>query len=75
MTDANTMTCPSELTASELDAVAAGAASLVNVSNLNIPVNANVPVIAAVGATVLGGTSNALATLPGGNTFTPAPFG
>jgi hypothetical protein len=67
------MTCPTELNAAELDAVAAGA-PLVNVSNLNIPVNANIPVVASVAAAVLGGTASSLATLPS-NTFTPASYG
>ena len=64
---------PSELDAAELDSVAAGQA-LINVSDLNVPVNVNVPVVASVAANVLGGTASSLATLPT-NTFTPAPFG
>jgi len=50
-------TRPTELNDAELDAVAAGEA-LINVSDVNVPVNA------AVAATVLGGTAGALATQP-----------
>jgi hypothetical protein len=49
---------PTELSAAELDAVAAGQA-LINVSDVNVPVNA------AVAANVLGGSAGALATQPG----------
>lgn len=49
---------PTELSASELDAVAAGQA-LINVSDVNVPVNV------AVAANVLGGSAGALATQPG----------
>jgi hypothetical protein len=49
---------PTELSATELDVVAAGQA-LINVSDVNIPVNA------AVAANVLGGSAGALATQPG----------
>jgi hypothetical protein len=51
-------TQPTELNASELDAVAAGEA-LINVSDVNVPVNV------AVAANVLGGSAGALATQPG----------
>jgi hypothetical protein len=51
-------TQPTELNAFELDAVAAGEA-LINVSDVNVPVNA------AVAANVLGGSAGALATKPG----------
>jgi hypothetical protein len=57
-----TQNLPVELTGAELDAVAAGD-PLINVSDVNV--NANIPVNAAVAATVLGGTSGAVATLPG----------
>ena len=56
-------TSPTELSADELDAVAAGEA-LINVSDVNVPVNV------AVAANVLGGAANALATQPG--TIKPA---
>jgi hypothetical protein len=52
---------PAELTAAELDAVAAGD-PLINVSDVNA--NVNVPVNAAV-AVAVAGVAGALATLPG----------
>jgi hypothetical protein len=54
---------PIELNASELEAVAAGQA-LINVSDVNVPVNA------AVAVNVLGAPTGALATQPG--TIKPA---
>ena len=73
MTIEKIVSCPTALSDAELDAVAAGEA-LINVSDLNVPVNVNVPVVASVAANVLEGTANSLATLPT-NTFMPAPFG
>jgi len=58
MTADKSNTGPIELNASELEAVAAGEA-LINVSDVNVPVNA------AVAVNILGGAANALATQPG----------
>jgi hypothetical protein len=63
MTADKSNTGPIELNASELEAVAAGEA-LINVSDVNVPVNV------AVAANVLGGAAGALATQPG--TIKPA---